>query len=113
LKVRNDDIESQVRVLKEGIISLGKGGNNNVSEKANNLQKIIKEIEEKDNLRHRIDLVTIEEGYENLVTNERTESGKEAEKPIVAEKTFIIGFNNQEISQEYQAQIEINHYQKK
>jgi len=46
LKVRNDDIESQVRVLKEGIINLGKGGSNNVSEKANNLQKIIKEIEE-------------------------------------------------------------------
>jgi len=95
LKVRNDDIESQVKELKEGMINLGKG-TNNISEKANNLQKIIKEIEKEDNLRHRIDLVTIEEGSEEL------------EKLNVEEKTFIIGFNNQEDVNQYQAQIQVD-----
>jgi len=103
LKVRNDDIESQVRTLKEGIINLGKG-TNNISKKADNLQEIIKKIEEKNNLRHRIDLVRIEEGSEEL---ERL-----LKEGAVEEKQFIIGLDNQETT-EYQAQIEVNSYQNK
>jgi hypothetical protein len=53
---------------------------------------------------HRIDLVRIEEGYENLV--ERDKNGKE--NPKSTEKTFIIGLDNQQC----QAQIKINPYQK-
>ncbi|CAG8656140.1 11915_t:CDS:2, partial [Diversispora eburnea] len=47
--------------------------------------------EQKDNLRHRIDLVRIEEGYKKL------------EELKTKEKTFIIGLDNQQ----YQTQIEI------
>jgi hypothetical protein len=47
-----------------------------------------------DNIRHRIDLVRIEEGYENLE--------KLLKENKIEEKTFIIGLDNQQ----YQAQIE-------
>ncbi|CAG8568100.1 9830_t:CDS:2 [Paraglomus brasilianum] len=53
--------------------------------------------------RHRIDLIRIEEGHENLIIKDKDD---EVEKLEVAEKQFIIGLGNQE-NDEYQAQIEI------
>jgi len=60
----------------------------------------VEEKGKKDNIRHRMDLVRIEEGYDKL---------KELNNK---EKEFIIGLNNQETTEQYQAQIEINPYQK-
>jgi glutaredoxin-related protein len=63
--------------------------NNSIEESLKKLKK------EKNFIRHRIDLLRIEEGYENL-----NQKGKDA---------FIIGLNNQADNQQYHAQVEINY----
>jgi len=62
-------------------------------------------LEKLDNIRHRIDLVRIEEGHENLIPKD--------EKGVEKLKEFIIGLNAQETTEQYQAQIEVNPYQNK
>jgi len=92
---------------KTKIIQVDQVGNNH---KKASLQKIRDFLQEQvnksiskddiqDNLRHRIDLVRIEEGYENLSIKE--EQGIERSKS--EEKTFIIGLDNQQ----FQAQVQI------
>jgi len=64
----------------------------------------MEEKKERNNIRHRMDLLRIEEGYENLVTKSEGE-----EKDLkIEEKTFIVGFNNQEDVNQYQAQIQVD-----
>jgi len=71
---------------------------NKTDKKVKGLQRILKKMKEKDNIFHRLDLVRIEEGYDKL---EKLDN-----------KEFVIGLNNQETTEQYQAQIEINPYQK-
>jgi len=71
---------------------------NKTDKKVKGLKRIVKKMKEKDNIFHRLDLVRIEEGYDKL------------EK--LDDKEFIIGLNNQEDTKQYQAQIEVNPYQK-
>lgn len=102
LKTKNHGKEKEIKNLVAKIHNLEKDSNRD-SEKEKDLQSKKSELDKLDNLRHRIDLVRIEEGYENLVTD----YGKETEKPKSEEKQFIIGFDNQETAEKYQAQIEI------
>ncbi|CFW92728.1 protein of unknown function (Leucine Rich repeat domain) [endosymbiont DhMRE of Dentiscutata heterogama] len=96
VRVGSDKKEEKIRKLIEEMIEL-----KNTPEKAKELQNKkdeLKELEKTNNLRHRIDLVRIEEGYKNLITKENG-----IEKPKAEEKTFIIGLDNQQ----YQTQIQI------
>jgi len=64
----------------------------------------MEEKKEKNNIRHRMDLLRIEEGYEKLVAKSEGE-----DKDLkIEEKTFIIGLNNQEDVNQYQAQIQVD-----
>lgn len=84
---------------KKGIESIGKGRVliiPNYKKWKSNVSFAVLALVEKGDIRHRIDLLRIEEGYEKLI------------KDNEEEKKFVIGFNNQEITEKkYITQIEI------
>ncbi|CAG8478906.1 5437_t:CDS:2 [Cetraspora pellucida] len=87
--IKGKDNEEEAKLVlsgtKEGIEAIGTGRDADIETKS----------KQEDNLRHRIDLLRIEEGHEKL------------QELKTEEKSFIIGLNNQETT-EYQAQIESN-----